>query len=80
MTGWRPEEGWNNPNEHLYEGQAPNNIEIMLKVEKTKAFEAGADTMHIADVQWMRDRLKMTADGFIEILCTQADWQHFSRR
>lgn len=44
---WRPED-WDNPNEHLYEGQAPNNIEIMLQVEKTKAYEAGADAMFVA--------------------------------
>jgi len=72
MKNWRPLD-W----EELREVKdsilnAPDYVDLV--------FEAGADTMHAADVQWLRDRLKMTADGSIEILCTRTDWEHFSGR
>lgn len=39
-----------NPFKHLYENQAPNNIEIMLKVEKIKAYAQAQQDM--VDAGW----------------------------
>jgi len=72
MKNWRPPK-WEEIKPHItgldYAADSYNN-----------GVEAGSNVMHEADVKWLRDRLKMTADGSIEIFCTQTDWEHFSGR
>lgn len=78
MTGWRPKEGWKNPHKDVIKNH-PEQVSDFGQVEMWGAiFETSADTMHGADVEWMRCRLKAAVDGSIIIFCTQTDWEHFS--
>jgi len=78
MRGWRPG-NW----PETVKAIKPPHPPIMYldgRLLFSDGVEGGADQMHQADIEWLRDRLKMTADGSIEILCTRTDWEHFSGR
>jgi len=47
------------------------------EVEAQTEYVEGRHFQQQEVLKWLEARLKVTADGSVEILCTQADWQAF---
>lgn len=71
---WRPD-GWKNPYEDIFTLRDAGNDEIALEKPcmEYKAFEAGADEMHKADVEWILEHILITEGIF-----SKNEWRKFA--
>jgi len=78
MKSWRPKEGWHNPEKGKPDLHYGRSI-----ISTEKIFEAGADTMHETDVEWLEKHIEIIAelnDSYaraITFVVPEEDWKSF---
>ncbi len=53
MSNWRPKSGWKNPYPTLLRPDEKQENYVRHLSKDGKIFEAGADAMHKADIEWL---------------------------
>jgi len=84
--GWRPEEGWENPCQgasekcnKAYPQGIPKGYHILQDAGYEEGYEAGADTMHQADIKWLEERKYQFSKGE-GLYIMPKDWEAFKRK
>ena len=76
IKSWRPTDGWEHKRSEFFEH---NQLIPPAHQTRQKDYEAGADAMHKADVDWLTRRLvERPATGKVRIVLDWQEWQEFT--